>query len=146
MILQEIISMEYDRKKIRFRWYNNDETKIFYFQVWKNIKEIKLSNDKKELLNKLKDICISKEFKYTNDFNHDFILKTNYHRSYWVSDDKKFRATIDTEINASSLKNILKPIYLQIQVLEFKFLPIYETEFRNFFNSKSYKIKKSKIF
>ena len=140
-----------DRKKIRFRWYNNDETKIFYevknkknFQVWKNIKEIKLSNDKKELLNKLKDICISKEFKYTNNFNHDFILKTNYHRSYWVSDDKKFRATIDTEINASSLKNILKPIYLPDTVLEFKFLPIYETEFRNFFNSKSYKLRSQK--
>ena len=140
-----------DRKKIRFRWYNNDETTIFYeeknkknFQVWKNIEEIKLLNDKNELLNKLKDICISKEFKYTNDFNHNFILKTNYHRSYWVSDDKKFRATIDTEINASSLKNILKPIYLPDTVLEFKFLPIYETEFRNFFNSKSLKLRSQK--
>ena len=140
-----------DRKKIRFRWYNNDESKVFYeeknkrnFYVWKNIKEIKLSKDKKELLNKLNDFFFSTEFKNINNFNYKFILKTNYHRSYWISDDKNFRATIDTEINASSLKNFLRPIYLPDTVLEFKFLPKYEKEFRYFFNLKNYQLRSQK--
>ena len=139
-----------ERKKIRFRWYNNDETKIFFeeknkknFQVYKEIKEIELSSEKKDLVNKLKEFFFTKETK-NNKFNYKFILKTNYHRSYWISDDKKFRATIDTEINASSLKNFLKPIYLPDTVLEFKFLPKYEKEFRYFFNSKSYQLRSQK--
>tara|TARA_B100001057_G_scaffold2756_1_gene2545 strand:+ start:3946 stop:4599 length:654 start_codon:yes stop_codon:yes gene_type:complete len=140
-----------ERKKIRFRWYNDDETKIFFeeknkknFFVWKNIKEIKLSNDKKELVNRLKDFFFSMKPSNTNNFNYKFILKTNYKRSYWISDDKKFRATIDTDINTSALEKFIKPVYLSDTVLEFKFSPQYESKFRYFFNSRSYQLRSQK--
>ena len=80
----------------------------------------------------------------TNNFNYKFILKTNYKRSYWISDDKKFRATIDTEINASALEKFIKPVYLSDTVLEFKFSPQYESKFRYFFNSRSYQLRSQK--
>ena len=140
-----------ERKKIRFRWYNNDTKKIFFeeknkknFLVWKNVKEIKLLNGEKELIKKLKEFFFSIKFKNNHNFNFKFILKTDYQRTYWISDDKKFRATIDTEINASSLENFFKPIYLPDTVLEFKFSPEYESEFRYFFNSRSYQLRSKK--
>ena len=140
-----------DRKKIRFRWYNNDETRVFFeeknkknFQVLKNVTEIKLSTDKKELVNRLKDFFFTLRSKNNSNFNYRFVLKTNYHRSYWISDDKKIRATIDTEINASSLKNFLKPIFLSDTILEFKFLPKYEKEFRYFFNLRNTQLRSQK--
>ena len=131
-----------ERKKIRFRWYNNDEKTIYIeeknkknFQVWKNVDKIQLSKNDNELVLKLKEYFFSKN--KMKKYNYKFILKTDYKRSYWISNDKKFRATIDIEINASSLKNILKPIYLPDTVLEFKFSPEYESHFREFFNSRS---------
>ena len=140
-----------ERKKIRFRWYNNDTKKIFFeeknkknFLVWKNVKEIKLLNGEKKLIKELKEFFFSIKFKNNHNFNFKFILKTDYHRTYWISDDKKFRATIDTEINASSLENFFKPIYLPDTVLEFKFSPKYEPEFRYFFNSRSCQLRSQK--
>ena len=140
-----------ERKKIRFRWYNDDIKRIFFeeknkknFLVWKNVKEIKLLDDEKELIDRLKKFFFSIKLKNKQNFNFKFILKTNYQRSYWISDDKKFRATIDTEINTSSLENFLKPIYLPDTVLEFKFPPKYESEFRYFFNLRSYQLRSQK--
>ena len=71
-----------ERKKIRFRWYNNDTKKIFFeeknkknFLVWKNVKEIKLLNGEKELIKKLKEFFFSIKFKNNHNFNFKFILK-----------------------------------------------------------------------
>ena len=139
------------RKKIRFRWYNDDETQIFIeeknknnFFVWKNVEKIELTKSKSQLISKLKEYFFSKNIKYMNDFNYKFILKTNYKRNYWISHDKKFRATIDIDINACSLKNFLKPIFLPDTVLEFKFSPNYEIEFRRFFNLDSNRLRSQK--
>ena len=140
-----------ERKKIRFRWYNNDESKIYLeeknkknFQVWKTVKKIELSKDKKNLIDKLKEYFVLKNLKNMKNFNYKFILKTNYKRSYWVSNNKKIRATIDVNINASALKNFLRPIYLSDTVLEFKFPPNYENDFRSFFSSRSYQLRSQK--
>lgn len=140
-----------ERKKIRFRWYNGDENKIYIeeknkknFQVWKNIEKIQLSKNYKELVFKLKEYFVSKNINKVKNFNYKFILKTDYKRSYWISNDKKFRATIDIDINSSSLKNFLKPIYLPDTVLEFKFSPKYESDFRDFFNSRSSHLRTQK--
>ncbi len=140
-----------ERKKIRFRWYNNDESKIYCevknkknFQVWKDIEKIEFSRGKKELLSELKNYFFLKNKKNMNNYNYKFILKTNYKRSYWISNNKRFRATIDIDINASSLKNFSKPIDLPDTVLEFKFSPKYESEFRNFFNFRSYQLRNQK--
>ncbi len=140
-----------ERKKIRFRWYNDDETKINLeeknkknFMVWKNIKKIEIINDKKQLISKLKEYFYSTYLKNMNRFNYKFILKTDYKRSYWISMNKKFRVTIDVDFNTSSLRNFLKPIYLPDTILEFKFSPEYESDFRRSFNLQSYGFRNQK--
>ena len=139
------------RKKIRFRWYNDDDTQIFIeeknknnFFVWKNVEKIELTKSKNQLILKLKEYFFSKNIKYMNNFNYKFILKKNYKRNYWISHDKKFRATIDVDISTCSLKNFLKPIFLPDTVLEFKFSPNYEIEFRRFFNFDSNRLRSQK--
>ena len=140
-----------ERKKIRFRWYNNNLDKIYIeeknksnFNVWKNIEEISLPNNEKNLLDNLKDYFYKIRFKNKNNFNYKFVLKTNYKRSYWISSDNKIRATIDIDINACSLSNFSKPIYLGDTVLEFKFHPIYEGYFRNFFSKRFHNLRSQK--
>ncbi len=132
-----------ERKKIRFRWYNDNLEKIFLeiknkrnFNVWKNIKKISSSKDKKNLLENLKNLLENSKIENINNFNFQFVLKTNYKRSYWLSSNNKIRATIDIDINASSLNNFTKPIYLGDTVLEFKFNPQHEEYFRNFLSNR----------
>ena len=132
------------RKKIRFRWYNDDDTNVFIeeknkknFLVWKNIEKIKLLKNKDQMISKLKKYFFSRKIENMKNFNYKFVLKTNYKRSYWISSNKKFRATIDIDINTCSTKNFLRPIYLPDTVLEFKFSPSHESEFRRFFNFES---------
>tara|TARA_B100001540_G_scaffold315021_1_gene341241 strand:+ start:538 stop:1191 length:654 start_codon:yes stop_codon:yes gene_type:complete len=132
-----------ERKKIRFRWYNDDLERIYIeeknkrnFTVWKNIKKMDFQINKKKIAENLKNNFLKIKFKNKNNFNYKFVLKTNYKRSYWLSNNKKIRATIDIDINASPINNLSKPIYLGDTVLEFKFHPMYEKYFRNFFTNK----------
>ena len=129
-----------DRKKIRFRWYNNDTKNIFFeiknkknFVVLKTIHKIKKIKEK----NFIDELKHHLKFSKINNHNYKFVLKVSYDRSYWISPDKKFRATIDTKINATTIINDRKTISLPDTILEFKFLPNYELSFRNFINSKS---------
>ena len=139
-----------ERKKIRFRWYNNNLDDIYVeeknkrnFNVWKNIEKISLPNNEKNLLENLKEYFHKVKFKSKNNFNYKFILKTNYKRSYWLLNNK-IRATIDIDINASSLNNFSKPIHLGDTVLEFKFHPKHEKFFRNFFSKRFYNLRTQK--
>ena len=129
-----------ERKKIRFRWYNDDLENIFIeqknkknFNVSKNIKKLEFKFYKKNLLESLKKYFNKIDFKNKNNFNYKFILKTNYKRSYWLSNNRKIRATIDIDINTTSMNNFSKPIYLNDTVLEFKFDPLDEKFFRSSF-------------
>ena len=79
-----------------------------------------------------------------NEFNYNFVLKVSYDRSYWISPDKKFRATIDNNINASSIKNENITISLPDTILEFKFIPAYEKSFRNFIRPRSNSLRVQK--
>ena len=67
------------------------------------------------------------------DLNYQFVLKINYSRSYWLSNDKKIRATIDTGLNTSPHPCLNRIIKLPEIILEFKYLPEYEDYFRDFF-------------
>ena len=67
------------------------------------------------------------------DLNYKIVLKTNYKRSYWLSNDKKIRATIDTNLKIVHGYDLDKNIYLSGSILEFKYLPRHENYFRNFF-------------
>ena len=128
------------RKKIRIRWYNSDLNNIFFEE---KVKRNFLVSKKIERINFLFYIKSFQESldKYLNseinnnliDSNYKIVLKTNYKRSYWLSNDKKIRATIDTNLKTSPGYDLDKNIYLSDSILEFKYLPRHENYFRNFF-------------
>ena len=136
-----------DRKKIRFRWYNNNIENIFFeikkkknFVVLKTIQKIEKTS-KKNFMDGLNDHLTLNRI---NEYNYNFVLKVSYDRSYWISPDKKFRATIDTNINASSIKNENMPITLPDTILEFKLIPAHEISFRNFIRPRSNSLRVQK--
>ena len=138
------------RKKIRFRWYNEDISNIFLeeknkqnFQVKKIIYEKINLNSKNKLLQNLKDYFFNLKKEY-NNFNYKFILKTKYFRSYWISNDKKFRATIDIDIKASPINDLNRYLELNETILEFKFPPFNEANFRNLFFENNFNIRSKK--
>ena len=79
-----------------------------------------------------------------NNFNYNFIFKTNYKRNYWLSNNGKIRATIDTNINACPVKNMNKIIDLPETILEFKFAPNLEIFFREFLSQKGLNLRSKK--
>ena len=138
------------RKKIRFRWYNNDYSKIYLeeknkqnFFVKKNISKAIDFVDKKDLVYNLKEYFLNLN-KIHNNFNYQFVLQTNYLRSYWISNDKKIRATIDTNINTSPINNLNRRLELNETILELKFLPSNEKIFRNLFIQNNFNLRSKK--
>ena len=128
------------RKKIRIRWYNSDLNNIFYeekikrnFLVSKKIEKINFSFYIKSFQESLDKYLNSEINNNLIDLNYKIVLKTNYKRSYWLSNDKKIRATIDTNLKTSPGYDLDTNIYLSDSILEFKYLPKYENYFRNFF-------------
>ena len=127
------------RKKIRFRWYNDDYSNIYLeeknkqnFLIKKIVNKTINFESNKKLVQNLKNYFSSLNEVY-NNFNYRFVLKTNYFRSYWISDDKKIRATIDTNINVSPINDLSRKLELNDTILEFKFSPSNERSFRNLF-------------
>ena len=138
------------RKKIRFRWYNDDYSKIYLeeknkqnFFVKKNISKAIDFATKKDLVQNLKKYLLNLD-KIHNNFNYQFILKTNYLRSYWISNDKKIRATIDTNLNASPINNLSRRLELNETILELKFSPSNEKFFRNLFIKNNFNLRSKK--
>ena len=128
------------RKKIRVRWYNNDLNNFFFeekvkrnFLVSKKIEKINFLFNIKSFQDSLDKYLNSEINNNFTDSNYKIVLKTNYKRSYWLSNDKKIRATIDTNLKTSPGYDLGKNIYLSESILEFKYLPRYENYFRNFF-------------
>jgi len=128
------------RKKIRIRWYNND-FKTFSFEekskknflVSKQVQKINFLFEKDNFKKSLDEYY--KNDKYFNDTNYQIVLKTNYSRSYWLSNDKKIRATIDTNLSTSPFIDLNKVIKIPEIILEFKYLPKHEDYFRNFYKT-----------
>ena len=138
------------RKKIRFRWYNDDYSKIYLeeknkqnFFVKKNISKAIDFATKKDLVQNLKEYLLNLD-KIHNNFNYQFILKTNYLRSYWISNDKKIRATIDTNLNTSPINNLSRRFELNETILELKFSPSNEKFFRNLFIQNNFNLRSKK--
>jgi len=138
------------RKKIRFRWYNDDYSKIYLeeknkqnFFVKKNISKAIDFVTKKDLVKNLKEYLLNLN-EIHNNFNYQFILKTNYLRSYWISNDKKIRATIDTNLNTSPINNLSRRLELNETILELKFSPSNEKFFRNLFIQNNFNLRSKK--
>ena len=140
-----------ERKKIRIRWYNNDFKKIYLeeknkrnFYVWKNISKMNIFTNKNNFVSDLeKDIFDPKNIN-ANNYNYNFVLQTNYKRNYWLSNNGKIRATIDTKINTSPAYDLTRAIELPETILEFKFSPNSEKFFRDFLSKKGLKIRSKK--
>ena len=80
-----------------------------------------------------------------NDFNYKFVLRTNYLRSYWISDNKKIRATIDSNINVSPIFDLSRKLSLNETILELKFSQFNENSFRNFFYNRNLNLRSKKF-
>ena len=138
------------RKKIRFRWYNDDFSKIYLeeknkqnFLVKKNIsKAINLKKDQ-NLVQNLQKYFLSLDQIY-NNFNFRFVLKTNYLRSYWINNEKNIRATIDTNLSTSPINDLNRKLDLNETILEFKFSPSNEMLFRNLFSQNNFNLRSKK--
>ena len=138
------------RKKIRFRWYNNDFDNIYLeeknkqnFFVKKNINKISNLVSQNINIDDLK-IFFFRKNKDFNTFNYKFVLKTNYFRSYWISNDKKIRATIDSNLKVSPIDNLSRKLDLNETILEFKFSPSEEKSFRNFIFKNNFNFRTNK--
>jgi len=139
------------RKKLRIRWYNDDFDNIYFetknkqnFFVWKHIKKISTCLNQKNLINNIQDLLSHPNKIIDSNYNYKMILKVKYKRNYFISNDGKIRATIDTEINTSPSKYINKMITLPETILEFKFSPNSESYFRNFFSYRGLNIRSKK--
>ena len=140
-----------NRKKLRFRWYNNDLSKIYLeekkkrnFFVKKNIHNLDIYISKDKIISELKHYFFRK-LKLYNEHNYNFVLLTNYDRSYWISNDKKIRATIDTNLQTSPINDLLRKLNLNETILEFKFLPKEENNFRNLFSVNNFNLRSKKF-
>ena len=140
-----------ERKKLRVRWYNNDFNKIYLeeknknnFFVWKNIKKLEVDINKKNLLDKISKLLSNNNKYIDTNYNYKMVLKINYKRSYFISDQEEFRATIDTEINTSPVFDSNKVIRLPETILEFKFSQNSENYFRDFFSLRGLNIRSKK--
>jgi len=139
------------RKKIRFRWYNNNLNEIFLeeknkqnFQVNKIVSKIPFLVDKDYIVRDLKRYLDANKNKVSN-YNYKFVLKTIYTRSYWISSNKQLRATIDTNIKTSSINKLNNLFDLNETILEFKFHPNNEDYFRKFYSLQNFNFRTKKF-
>ena len=139
------------RKKIRFRWYNNNLNEIFLeeknkqnFQVNKIVSKIPFIVNKNYIVRDLQRYLDENNNKVSN-YNYKFVLKTNYLRSYWISSNKQLRATIDTNIKTSSINKLNNLFDLNETILEFKFHPNNEDYFRKFYSLQNFNFRAKKF-
>ena len=138
------------RKKIRFRWYNDDYTNIYLeeknkqnFLVKKKFRKVLKFDKSLTFIENLRSYFLSLK-KFNKNYNFKFILKTSYLRTYWISNDKKIRATIDSNIIASPINDLNRNLNLNETILEFKFSPISEKNFRNLFHNYNLNLRSKK--
>ena len=140
-----------ERKKIIFIWYNDNYDDIFleekkakFFKVSKNVKKVPEKFSKQNIIYDLKSY-FEKRSNIFNNYNYKLILLTKYFRSYWISHDKKIRATIDKNLQTSSANNPCKFFQLNETILELKFSPLNENYFRNLFHRKNLNLRSKKF-
>ena len=138
------------RKKIRFRWYNNDYTNIYLeeknkqnFLVKKKFRKVFKFDENINFIENLKSYFLSLK-RFNKNYNFKFILKTSYLRTYWISNDRKIRATIDSNIIASPINDLNRNLNLNETILEFKFSSISEKNFRNLFHNYNLNLRSKK--
>ena len=147
-----------NRIKPRLRWYQDiQENKLdeidarleikkksgfvgnklnFKIEKYKNIYELIKSINQFDFQKKISNIVNTQVFP---------ILITSYEREYYLSSDKLFRSTIDTNLKVSSVKNILHKIPMFKDIMELKYDLINDNNFRNKFISSDFKLRHQKF-
>ena len=147
-----------ERIKPRLRWYQNLSEKKndpistrfeikkkkgfigkklnFSFGEYKNINDIIKSMYQFDIRNKVSNIVKRQVFP---------VLITSYDREYYLSNDKKFRSTIDTNLNVASINNLSFKVPLLKEILEIKYDAIYDKDFRNTVINSSFKFRFQKF-
>lgn len=105
-----------DREKIRLRWYGSNEKLIQAAILEKKIKKNFQSFKKLFFIKEFKNLVLDDDNlkMITKKINKNLfttnltpITLISYKRSYFISHDKKFRATIDTDLKYKKLKNYI---------------------------------------
>lgn len=147
-----------NRIKPRLRWYHDiQENKLNKIDVRLEIKKKKgfVGNKLNYKIGKYKNIYeliksinqFDFQEKISNIVNIQVfpILLTSYDREYYLSKDKLFRSTIDTNLKVSSVKNISHKIPMFKDIMELKYDLSNDNIFRNKFISSNFKLRHQKF-
>ena len=147
-----------NRIKPRLRWYDDvQENKLNKIDVRLEIKKKKgfVGNKLNYKIGKYKNIYeliksinqFDFQEKISNIVNIQVfpILLTSYDREYYLSKDKLFRSTIDTNLKVSSVKNISHKIPMFKDIMELKYDLTNDNNFRNKFISSNFKLRHQKF-
>ena len=147
-----------NRIKPRLRWYDDvQENKLNKIDVRLEIKKKKgfVGNKLNYKIGKYKNIYeliksinqFDFQEKISNIVNIQVfpILITSYDREYYLSKDKLFRSTIDTNLKVSSVKNISHKIPMFKDIMELKYDLTNDNNFRNKFISSNFKLRHQKF-
>ena len=147
-----------NRIKPRLRWYHDiQENKLNKIDVRLEIKKKRgfVGNKLNYKIGKYKNIYeliksinqFDFQEKISNIVNIQVfpILITSYDREYYLSKDKLFRSTIDTNLKVSSVKNISHKIPMFKDIMELKYDLTNDNNFRNKFISSNFKLRHQKF-
>ena len=147
-----------NRIKPRLRWYDDvQENKLNKIDVRLEIKKKKgfVGNKLNYKIGKYKNIYeliksinqFDFQEKISNIVNIQVfpILITSYDREYYLSKDKLFRSTIDTNLKVYSVKNISHKIPMFKDIMELKYDLSNDNIFRNKFISSNFKLRHQKF-
>jgi len=147
-----------NRIKPRLRWYDDvQENKLNKIDVRLEIKKKKgfVGNKLNYKIGKYKNIYeliksinqFDFQEKISNIVNIQVfpILITSYDREYYLSKDKLFRSTIDTNLKVYSVKNISHKIPMFKDIMELKYDLTNDNNFRNKFISSNFKLRHQKF-
>ena len=146
------------RIKPRLRWYLNKNdtnespihtilelkrkkgfvgTKLqFKLDKYNNIYELIEKINKFDFQNKISNIIKRQVFP---------VLITSYDREYYLSQNKKFRSTIDTNLEVTSLKNYSIKLPINKEIMEIKYNTNYDKDFRNIIINNKFKFRFQKF-
>ena len=132
-----------DIKDFQIEGMSIGDSLLDYFSA-KDIKKINVKVGKDYIVRDLKKYFYEEKNGF-NSRNYLFVLNVNYNRSYWISDNKKYRATIDQNLIINPINNLSFNLNLNETMLEFKFLPKFESSFREFYHKKNFNFRAKKF-
>ena len=143
-----------NRIKARIRWYETLNNKKIISEPILEIKEkngfvgskqnFRISNFKKKKLD-FKDFQLNNEISNRVYFNVFPILIVSYEREYYLNYNKKFRATVDTNLNVISLNNKKIKLKINKEIMEIKYNLEFDDDYRNQIINKNFKFRNQKF-